>query len=263
MVNALLRNLDVLARSQIYEWKSFLAYRAQALLAVSESLVNMVLSFVFISIIYGVSQGIAGWSYYQLLSLVALMGAASSAVWYVMHPDSIMDTLRSGFFDTYLTKPYGPVFYLLARQANPYSFFYGAWYLLLFAYAASHAQFSLSAAVLFVVLVVLGLAALCAVVLFLEVASYRLFTRARWLSRLLDFASNAGQYPLGIFGGIGVFALTILVPVGLAAFYPASVLFHGSSATGVLQLAALDIVIAAAFYAASRRLLKGYTSSMG
>jgi ABC-type uncharacterized transport system permease subunit len=191
------------------------------------------------------------------------MGVASAFVFYVVDPETIIDALRSGYFDTYLTKPYEPVLFLFERQPSPWNFFYVMSYAALLVFAVIHMPVTAASVLLSIVLIAAGLAALCTVALFLDVLSYKLFARAKWLEKLINLASSAGQYPLGVFGNIGAFALTIVVPVGLAVFYPASFLFHGLSVMSALSLLVLDAAFIAVFYKLTLHLLKGYTSAMG
>jgi ABC-2 type transport system permease protein len=263
MRNEILRNIDVLVQSQRYSWKSFLIYRTQSAFIILESTLSALMDFIFVSVVYGVSQGIAGWSYYQLLALIALMWVSGAVAFYLVNPGPLLGALQSGDFDTYLTKPYRPVFLLLVRHSNPWSFFYALPYLALLIFALTHIPVSAASVLLFAVLIVAGLAAFCAVMLFIEVLSYRLFTKAQWLYRLMSFVSTAGQYPLGIYGNFGVFALTVVVPVGLAAFYPANLLFHGLTVVGFLGPLVLAVALTAVSYKLTTLLLKGYTSALG
>lgn len=262
IIKSIKEGASIFIIAQFYAMKSQFVYRTQAVLNAVNAIISILIMVAFIAIMYSVSQGIQGWSYYQVLLLVGLSQLSIIAV-YFANPSRINIELKTGYFDTYLTKPQNPVLMLIARGE-------GGWFLLfavtavgVTAYAISNLAISLITIVPFVILFVGGLTAFLFFTLFVGVASYRAFTQAKSQTWLMGNIADFGQYPLKIYGNIGALLLTFVAPIAVVTFYPASVLLGKIGLIDFFAIFALEVALSLVFLKTSMRLLRGYTSASG
>jgi ABC-2 type transport system permease protein len=257
------RNLRIFLSSQRYQWLSFLIYRSQGAIWLVVFSLSTLASVVGISVIYSVSNGIAGWSYYQILALSGLANTILGVVDYLVNPWNLVTNMRNGTFDQVLTKPYNPIVLVLSRQgwvAATGSIVSG---LALFVYSIAQLQVNPLAIVPALALVALGCVAVTLFMVFMSMLAYVLFKSANFLHWIVSIAKSTAEYPLGIYGVTGIFLLTVGLPIGIASFYPAELMFSKIDYTPVLVVAAIAIVLSYLFYRGSLWLLKFYTSGGG
>ncbi len=264
MLQSIRKNLKMFAVSQRYTWLSFLIYRGQALSWAVVWMFSTAASFVSISVIYGVSPGIAGWSYYQMLALAALSNMAIGIVSYLIRPWDLIMLMRNGVFDQFLTKPYDPIALILSRSGTRASIGGVISSLAMLAYAlANQGGISMPAFMTAVLLFALGTAALTMFIVTISILSYVLFKSGNYIQWLINIAGTTSNYPLQIYSIAGTVLLTVGLPVGLAAFYPAELMFAKISYPFTLGMAALSIALIMTFYRASTYLLRFYTGGGG
>ena len=257
------RYLDILLISQYYEWKSDLIYRLQFVISILQTFLYVILNFVFITVIYSVSNGIAGWNYYQLLMFSASAGIITALIAYFVSTNGISDALKYGYFDVLLTKPYNPLFLLIARSQSLTQTSSIFWNIILFSYAAYHLSLGLSGLIPFVVFLLLGGIVFSSFIIFLVTLSYKVFTTSRWVSRIQSLVTSIGSYPLTIYGVIGVLIFTLAIPIGLATYYPVQVFMGRINYQSFVLILILEIVFIVIFSRLFTELLKSYTSAMG
>lgn len=255
-------NSGLMLLSQRYSVKNAAAYRLQLIMSLIDTGIGAFVPVLFLGAVYFVSTGIQGWSFYQLVTLSGLVNF-SSVVLYFATPQRINNVLKTGYFDTYLTKPHNPVIMLFARADGFWSLIYSIWGLAVAGYGAYAAGFSLVGLVPSLVLLLGGIVTMCMFSLFMGVVAYRLFGQANFQNWLLSNVMNFGNYPLNIYGSIGIGIFTFLAPVGLATFYPATILFGKTDLVYALGLLGVEILLSGIFFNAATRLLKGYTSAQG
>ncbi len=248
---------------QVYAWRIQLVYRADFIMYAITSAIYILITLVFVDVIYTVTYSIAGWSYFQLLMLIAIAGLGLNTSNYIINPGFIFDALWEGGFDNYLTKPHNPLFYVIGESTDTSAIGDIAGYFILFIYAALNIQFSALALFAFLALFVLGIGVLSLLQVVLITVSYKFANSAGWVGLLIDLAENFTRYPLTLYGLIGVIFFTIVVPLGIASFYPSEIMTGKISLTGYLIIFAIAVAMTYAFYKLSRYLLHSYTSAMG
>ncbi len=263
MLEGLSRNIRMYLLAHKYMWKGFLAYRAQAAVWLTTEVASTITSVILITIIYAVSSGINGWSYYQMLTISQLANIAIEIMFYSIVPDPLTNALSSGQFDQDLVKPYNPILTILARygSVNAASGILSS--LAVFVYAAYMANLHLlSIAIIFGVFLV-GTAALIMFIVMLSLAAYVLINTGAFIAWIVNIASTAAQYPLTIFGRLGMVLLTVVLPVGLAAFYPSAFVFSKISAASMLAAVLISIAMIVVYYKVSKWLIGKYRSGGG
>jgi ABC-2 type transport system permease protein len=261
----IMRNLRMYASTQKYQWLAFFTYRLQAAVWIAVFALGAIVQIVTITVIYDVSSGISGWSYYQILALSGLSSMLTGVVLYNISARSIATRMRNGQLDQRLVKPYNPIVFMLSNSGTMSVSALGQIIpgFVIFAFSASMAGVPVLASMLLLLVFLLGAASLIMFILMLTLASYVLFRGAGYIQWLTNIAGRASSYPLNLYGFGGVVLLTIGLPVGLASFYPAEFIF------GKLALYQFALVIALAlasifvYYRISSWLLTKYTSGGG
>jgi len=201
-------------------------------------------------VIYGVTNGLPGWSFYELL---VLQGASSFTMGLggFLFGNFVGNTLweiRDGYFDRALTRPANPLFLQTTTWPavdNIATIITGS-AILLYGLIKTTAHITVLNLVAFAILVALGVlflysfSVITVAVGFVAIKSESLY---RFVERMFEFA----DYPISIFGPIGLALFTFVFPIGLASFYPAQALLGLLAPSKVLVLA----VIALAFFSVS------------
>ncbi|MDE1873577.1 MAG: ABC-2 family transporter protein [Candidatus Micrarchaeota archaeon] len=263
MENRLVRDIRFYLLSQYYWWRGFLVYREQAAMWLIYSLINITYSYITVAVIYTVSSGIAGWSYYQMLFLVSTATIVMNALYYNVNIGWLMDLLRRGGMDPYLIRPYGRISVFLSSQEGIGSAggIVGAFVVLL--YAASVIGANPVGLLAYLVLLVAGAITLVLFTLMLVMLFYHLLRSAQFVQKLLNFVGQASQYPLAVYGFVGQLLFTLVLPVGFASYYPAKAFLSSISLAGFLEALLISFAISAISYLAFNRLQVYYLSGGG
>lgn len=214
-------------------------------------------------LVYGARDEVLGWTAPELTLVTGLFFLAQALLTGIVEPNlgEVVDAVRSGSFDFLLLKPVDAQLLASVRRVAPAR----AWDLLaavgLVGWAGSRlpapSPLDLSAAA---VLLASGLAALYGVWL-LAICTSFWFVRVDNLRYLLWSVSDAGRWPLHVFGPVIRTALVLVVPIGVATTFPA-VALRGEWSPGLL---ALGVGVGLGFLLGSRwvwrRALASYTSA--
>jgi ABC-type uncharacterized transport system permease subunit len=249
---------------QKYAWKDWFVYRLQGAIWVALSLMSTVVTYAGITIIYNVSSGIPGWNYLQLLLLSTSSNMVMSLVWFFINPWSIVNKMRIGKLDPYLIRPFGKMTCVLSGVPGALSLIAGA---LSSAGIVAYVIFRLGIGPLlsipYVLMLLMGTAALTMIFLAVTVISYIFMRSAQFSRSVFNLGESAGAYPIAIYGiGFQVF-FSLLLPIGFAYYYPSEILFGKLGVSFILvDVLALAIAIVSS-YAIFNRLIKEYESGGG
>lgn len=256
-------DLRIFLSSQKYKWLSNLAYRTQSIGWIAILALSAMTGIVSITVIYGVSNGIPGWSYLQMLALSGLASAASGISTYFIHPSNLVENMRNGILDQVLAKPYNPILIILSRfgwVAGLGSIVSG---LAIFSYAIAQVQVSAVALAVAMAVFAIGCMAFVMFNVFLSILAYVLFKSGGFLNWIVNIASGTSSYPLTVFGLAGMLILTVGMPIGIASFYPAELVFMKADYLIGMGVALIGIALSYLFYRGSLWLLTFYTSGGG
>ena len=263
MMHGISRNARLFMRIQKYDWTSRLAYRLQFIMWVVSSSFSTIVSYAVVTVIYSVSSGIPGWGYFQLLALSATANLMYGVSLYFVNPYNTARSLRTGGIDVYITKPYNPVLRMLADSGSLLNIGNVAGGVILLAYAVISLSPSTEAVVAFAAIFILGLVVAPLFVLFFTILMYVIFKSGNFINWFLTNVRTAVSYPIGIYGILGTLVFTVLLPFGLATFYPSSVLVAKMSYASMLAVAAFEVALIALFYKGSMWLIKNHYQSGG
>jgi ABC-2 type transport system permease protein len=263
MENRLLLDMHFFLLCQLYFWKDFFVYRTQVAIWMVYSLINLFYGYVTISVIYSVSSGIAGWSYYQMLFLVSTGALVFNTLNYVIMPDWTNQLLRRGGIDTRLIRPYGKVTIFLSLEGALSSVVSMTGAFIILAYSAIKLGLSPATFLGYVVLLAARTIALVLLTLMLIVLTYILIKGANTVSRLGSFMIQASRYPLPVYGIVGQLIFTLVIPVGLASYYPSEAVFGVIAPIVFFGVLAVATTISLISYLSFNRLMQYYTSGGG
>jgi ABC-2 type transport system permease protein len=263
MQNRLVRDIRFYLLSQYYWWRGWLIYKEQAAMWLIYSFFSVVYSYLTVTVIYGVSSGIAGWSYFQMLFLVSTATMVMNTLYYTVNIWWLTNLLRRGGMDPYLIRPYGRVSIFLSAQEGlgSTSAIIGSFVLLL--YSAFQIGINPLGLLAYLVLTVFGTITLILFTLMLIMLAYHLLRSAQLVEKLISFVQSAAQYPLGVYGAVGQLIFTLLLPVGFASYYPARAFLSNISLVGFVEALGASLLIAMASYLVFNMMQRYYTSGGG
>ncbi|MFP3289121.1 MAG: ABC-2 family transporter protein [Candidatus Micrarchaeota archaeon] len=262
---ALIDSIRYYLINQIYAWKSFFAYRTESLLWLFYSAFTGIFSFITMTVIYNVSSGFPGWSYYQMLILSSTVGMVIAAIGYNVNSGGLIRSMRQGMLDVRMVKPYGLVTIMISiSQSGALSIISSfASNLAIFAYAVLMLHLSLAYIITFLGIVAIGTYALIMFWLMLTVLSYHLFKSGMFMYGLINTLSVVGSYPLSIYGTIIMLLFSIIVPIGIAVYYPAELLLDKINVVFSIAIILFSLVLAFVSYKLFYMLMRHYTSGGG
>jgi len=250
--------------NQEYAWKSFFAYRTESLLWLFYSAFTGIFSFITITVIYNVSSGFPGWNYYQMLILSSTIVMVIDAIEYNVNSWDVIRSMRRGMLDMQMVRPYGLATIMISTQSRAKTLISGfATGLAIFAYAALKLHLSLAYIITFLGIVAIGTYAFMMFWLMLTVLSYHLFKSGMFMDGLINTLSVVGSYPLSVFGTIIMLLFSILVPIGIAVYYPAELVFGKINIVFSLAIILFSLAIAFVSYKLFYVLMRNYTSGGG
>ncbi len=221
----LIENIKYFILCQKYHWKEFFIYRLQGLIWVIVGSFGVIFTYIPVTIIYSISQGIPGWSYFQLLLLSNTAGFTIGFVWYFIVPWNIVNGMRAGELDKYLIRPFGKITCILSGYPGNLTGIAGLiGSLLLIIYSLANLKLQLLSIAIFVFGMLLGIAALVMLFLLITILAYLFMNSAQFTNSMLNISWSANSYPLGIYGSIIQLIFTLVLPIGFAVYYPIQVL---------------------------------------
>lgn len=256
------RNLRIFMLMQWYAAKEVFAYRVSASFTMVAVAFGPLINVVFITVIYSVSSGIGGWSYYQLLLLSGVASFIIYMAWYFANPWTLVNLMKQGGLDIYLTRPYPPYLSILSL-GSIYIASSGFTSIAIIAYALANSSISFMPAIEFFVAIAFGLAAFIAFLLVLTMILYSLFKSARWTQNLMNVLGEFSTYPLTIYGVMGAFIFSVLAPIGIATYYPVAIIYGKTGTATFIAIMAFAIVLIVIFRKLFDIYLKNYTSAIG
>lgn len=248
--------------------RSELAYRANFLM-ISAGLIYQGVGFAFIWVVLARFDVIAGWTLGEIAFLYGVRLTAHG-LWVVPFNRLVEldDLIKTAEFDRFLVRPLNPLIQLCTSRFWLGSFgdIIGGILILATATALVPVDWS-PLAVGYLLLALIGGALLEASLQLAGAAlTFRMLSTLA-LRHLLDSVFNTfGNYPLKMFGGVGQFLLTFVLPIAFVAYLPASVLLDRTDELHVAPALAYaapcaGVLTFAAAYLFWRRQIRSYQSS--
>jgi ABC-2 type transport system permease protein len=250
--------------SSYYSMKNWVNSPYQVWFFVLQNLISLSFLILSISVIYSVSSGITGWSYFQLLFLSVLSQLTMGISSFVVIPQMLPEMLREGQFDTYLVRPYGKLT-LMASSMGIVSYFFSYFIggIAVLAYISVRLKLQPAALLGLLPLYVLGVAAFTMFMAVLAVAMYAFFKSGAATQQIERVLWTLGAYPLNVYGAAAQLFFTLLVPIGIATYYPSQAFFGRVSLLHYAFLSIFAVFFISLMYMLFNRLMRSYESGGG
>jgi ABC-2 type transport system permease protein len=227
-------------------------YRSDFLIAVVNAAVGLVTAVLALSVIFGNTTNLHGWTADQLLVLVGVHFFISGLVGVVIRPsmEAMMEGIRLGTFDFVLTKPADAQLLASVRVMAPQALTDVVVGLGVIGFGLTRIGAALhpTAVLLFAVTLLAGFATVYSFLLLLSTCAFWFVKLDNILVIFQALFGNAGRWPVPIFPGWMRPVLTFVVPIAFAVTVPAQALTGQLSAGG----AARSVAVAVLFLVASR-----------
>lgn len=217
-------------------------------------------------LIYNTTQGIPGWSFYELLlfqgTLILVFGLGSAFV--LDMPFEVIDVIRGGEFDFYLTRPYNTLLYTIATSFDMDGLAEIVVGLAIVTYSMAKLGISILTTnfLMYLVFVVAGFLVQVAVMTLVSSLAF-LVVKSDALMHLYFKISDFVRYPITIYHGGIVFALTFLLPLAVSSFYPAKALLGRLEPLTMLVVLIPVVLFVALSVLLWNAAMKRYTSAGG
>ena len=219
--------------------QSAAAYRMNFIISSLITLAGNILFPLVTLLIYRAGTSFPGWSLYEVLLIqsVFTMSGGLSGVIFGGVLWTTMSHVREGSFEVVLLKPLNPLFFIVATTFSTDSVGLLLGGISLFIFSAAHVG-AISAVhwLQFAGLFIAGTAVLAGLSLMMAAMSFKWVGNSR-ISELADSVLNIGKYPLPIFPKAVQVAASMIIPVGMVGFFPASALLgraHASDFAAIL-----------------------------
>ena len=231
--------------------RSQLQYRASFWLNLAGSVGGTFIDFVAILVFFEHVPALVGWSLAEVAVLYAISGMAFGVTDLVMgHMDRLGSMIRMGEMDTFLIRPMGSLFQVLASdfQLRRVGKILQATAVLVVAVAAAQVEITLTKVALLVSTVLFGAVLFGAVwVIFASICFWT--ADASEMTNAFTYGGNfLAAYPITIFGTWVRRLLAFVVPMAFIAYFPALYLLDRPRAAGLAGLAPFATPLVAALF---------------
>ncbi|MEW6749635.1 MAG: ABC-2 family transporter protein [Candidatus Latescibacterota bacterium] len=226
VARGLARYLRLYASFLLHNLKNEMVYRANFVLLVGMDLFFMGINLAFFAILYANVETIGGWTFHQTLVLLGSVGVVREAAYLLFRQGflELGDYVRTGLFDVLLVKPIRPSIHLAFRHVSlTESLGEGVTGLALVGYGFARLGTPWAALPLYAGLLGLSLVIYYAFCLAINSAVFWIVKSQELNSIVYTFMETA-RYPREIYRGLSRAIFTFVVPIGLIATTPASVL---------------------------------------
>ena len=258
----ILDGIKYILKARMYSLKSMTVYRSQFILWALYSVLNTVFAYVSINVIYDVSSGIPGWSYYQILSLAATSTMFFGIVRIFIHLNNMTRQLVEGDYDIYFARPYSKFEIIAAHSGEITAFGAVLSGFAMFLYSILHLNIGFLSIFGYSILFAIGSLSFLFLFAMVGIALYHIVKgrNTGWLvEQILTKITN---YPLSVYGILGQLFFSLFIPIGFAYYYPTELLLHFSLSLFFLVIAG-SVIIAVVSYKLFNVLMKTYTSAGG
>jgi ABC-2 type transport system permease protein len=244
------RYLQLLGVSLRMSFTTAMQYRVEFVVGGFISLWWMIWTLVPLLVVFGATDGVAGWSFAEALLVVAWFTLLRGVLEGMIAPSlqNLIEGIRSGTLDFVLLKPADAQFLVSTTRFAPYK---------IFDLAAAGVMVGISLSRLGRTPALADVGVTVALLLAAVAVLYALFIlvacAAFWVVRLDNLAYlfgsifDAARWPLSVFRGVWRFLFTFIIPLGVMTTYPAEALLgrlEPVTAWAALGAAAFFLVLA-------------------
>ena len=216
------RELEVLWKFFRIRLEEEMVYRLNFLLLLSSFVIYDLFGPVLTIVVYQVSKGFPGWSFWEALVLQA-SAIIVEELWFFFGSRVLFELERaiaSGKFDFYLARPLSPLFLLFSSSCFPYGLFTLFVGIFILGYALPNLPITLISLLFYLLFLGSGfLFLLSLTILFSSISVF--VVRNRPLRNAIFMLILYGKYPTNIFPKVFRIIFTFILPISLIAYFPA------------------------------------------
>ena len=229
-------------------------YRANFILGNFITLLSNVIFPLVTILIYANGASFPDWNMWEVLLIQSVFSMSTGAASMFFHSIlwTTMDYIREGSFETVLLKPLPTLFYIAAANFDPESIglFLGG--LIMTVISAINTGTAAAENILpFLLLFLSGLAVMSGMDLIMAAISFKWVGNSR-IPEIFDSIKSFGKYPLGIFPKTIQTLSSLIVPVAVIGFFPASALLGRLETTAFISIVPCFLFFAAGIWIYNR-----------
>ncbi|MFH1029983.1 MAG: ABC-2 family transporter protein [bacterium] len=239
-----------------------MAHRLNFFIVIMVVSFNLATYIIFIKVIYGHLNLIAGWDLYHSLLIIASIMIIEWLAWITCgFMNDLNGRVRTGNLDGFIVKPIDAQLLVSINRIDPEDsarFFIA---MIVFVYALKHIETpSIAAVVIYACLIICAYLIFYSIIVLLNTISFWVID-IRGLTPLGERLLHISQYPTDIYTGIMRTVFSFIIPIAFIATVPAKVLSGWYDWKLVLE----SFIIAGIFFYASRKFflfgLRHYSSA--
>jgi ABC-2 type transport system permease protein len=234
---------------------NIMQYRSDFFISLLNVLITLGTQLLGLQVIFGQTADLRGWTRDDLIVLIGIHMFVGGLLGLVIRPSmqALMEGIRLGTFDFVLTKPVDSQLFASVQNVAPQSttdMLFGLG-VVVFGMTRLDTGLSIGAVLLFVVVLLAGVAIIYSFMLILSTMAFWFVRLDNVLVIFQTMFGNAGSWPITIYPGWLRTTLTFFVPVAFAVTIPAESLtgrLEATTAVGTLALAVAFFAGARAFW---------------
>lgn len=237
--------------------------RLAAVFFILGKLIRLASAFLFIYVVVGKTEALAGYSLPQAVLILAIFNFIQTFTQLFFRGVYLFrQKVVDGSFDFYLLNPLSELFYALFSYTDPLDLFLIVPYGGIVVWALGYAGYSLTFSTFLLFLAAFALACLLVFSLHVLVVSIGVrFLEVDNTIMLYRDLEKMAAYPIQIYGRAGELIFTYLIPFTLLATTPARLIFGLASPSVLLYFIPFTLIITLASLSIWRRSLKSYSSA--
>jgi len=202
------------------------AYRSDFIINIILTIISNLLFPLVTILIYANGTSFPGWTMWEVFVIQSIFTLSQGIA--AMISNSVlwvtMDHIRNGSFETILLKPVSPLFYIIATNFSITNVGLVLEGLVMLIVSLSFTGIgSIFNIIHFIILFICGICVICGLNLIIASISFKWVGNSR-LREINETIQTFAKYPATIFPQILKITLSLIIPVGMIAFFPAEVL---------------------------------------
>jgi ABC-2 type transport system permease protein len=263
---SLKQDWELYKKSMSLEISGWMIYRFNfALFLIGLSLFNL-FGPLLMYLIYSNNLSFPGWTFGQVLFMMGTFSLVTGLdhFWFESIAWKSSELIMSGRFDAYLIRPIKPLKYLCLSNPDidALAEVVTGLAIILYSIYTFNIQITAISFLMYIIIIFAAILFLGSLNIFTASLNF-IFVKAHSIMDFFYEIKLFGRYPLNIFGNIGYFIFTFIIPVGMIAFYPSQAILGRANWNIVFS----SIITAVIFFGASllawNAAIKKYTSAGG
>ncbi|SES67324.1 ABC transporter permease [Anaerobranca gottschalkii] len=243
--------------------KSVMVYDYDFLIGVISLIIKNIMNFIIIIFIFNLLDNIDGWTFDQILFLYGF-NTVSYSLWHCFFVNTISLSyyIKTGIFDRFLLRPVQPIFQIMTDNFDEDGWGQLIFGLVLLVIAIFRLRLFSIYLLLLPILLVSASLIYASISLLGSITIFYTLENTDFSDLVMEL-QDFGKYPLSIYSGFLRIILTVVIPLGFAAYYPS--LFYITNYQASIGVALITPIVSIIFFYVTcciwNKSLKAYTST--